>query len=157
MTVNIVWGLVAVAWGLLVLFIDATTRRIPNYLSLPAIAVTWGACVVVALGWMDHVWIIESPWAVLGGVAWYLLIVALSAWFPRMQAGAGDAKLAASLGVIAVAAHGVLGLLWTVSTAGVLGALWGVWWRRKEEIPQGPAMIIATAFVAVCMWAGRAL
>lgn len=142
------WVLVA-GWASAVFWFDATTARIPNWLTLPAIVVTWGACALLWLGWIDFWGPVNSPVAIWGGVLWWGAIVIGGVAFPRHAAGAADAKLAAVLGVFAAGLQGVLGVLLCWLIAGLLGVCTGVLWGRRTEVPQGPAMILAVTLVAV--------
>lgn len=145
-------------WASAVIIIDATTRRIPNALTVPAVVATFGVCGLVGWGGVDQLWGISNPWAGVGGVAWWALIVAMGTLGSRWRAGAGDAKLALSLGVVAAGTGGVAGVLAVVFISGVLGALTAalpcvvggaVRARTAKRVPQGPAMVLATAGVAL--------
>lgn len=144
----------AVAWGAAVSLTDARTRRIPNVLALPAVLVTWGLCALAPWwqmewpGWLGEYWL--TPVTVIGGAGWWLLIVLLGL-HPRMKSGAGDAKLAATLGVIAAGSGGVEGWLFTVALSGLLSAAYGAKTGSVRGVPQGPSMVGATLLVAVCV------
>jgi leader peptidase (prepilin peptidase)/N-methyltransferase len=134
-------GAVVLAWAGALSFHDLRDRRLPDRLTLPAVVVVWAALVTVGHGW-----------AVLGGVAWFLLCV-VPGRLPgrlsvRLRAGGGDAKLGLSLGAVAAAAGGVAGLLWTVALASVVTLVFvlfpGV---RSGSLPHGPGMLVATAVV----------
>jgi leader peptidase (prepilin peptidase)/N-methyltransferase len=134
-------GSVVLAWAGALTVHDVRDRRLPDRLTLPGCAVVW--TVLVALG---------HGWAVLGGIAWFLLCTvpgrlpgSLSA---RLRAGGGDAKLGLSLGAVAVAVGGVAGLLWTVALASVVTLLFGLFpGVRGGSLPHGPGMLVATAVV----------
>lgn len=108
-----------VAWAVVVVVVDATSRRIPNALSVPAAGVA--AAVALSVG---------HPWAIAGGAAWWGVAVGLRRCSPRLHAGAGDAKLGLSLGTVVVLAD-PMGLWLALGASGVLQALGMLWWGRR--------------------------
>ena len=149
--------IVAACWGALVIWFDASKSLIPNVLSLPALAVTWGSCVLIGLGVIDHVGIIDHPAQVMGGLAWWIIVVASGGLFRRHAAGAGDAKLAGSLGVLAASCGGVLAVLCCIIISGLLAVVHAVSVGRSRDVPQGPAMVMATTLVTVYLFAEDSL
>lgn len=150
---GVVFFLIAVAWGLAVVWHDATSQRIPNYLTMPGVLVTWALCAtspLVGVEWWQP-WQF-APGMIFGGVAWWLFIVVMGAVGGRhLRAGGGDAKLGASLGAVALASGlGILGWLAAVGLSGVLGCATAMLVDRDRGVPQGPAMVITTGMVALC-------
>lgn len=153
------WGffIVAGCWGALVIWFDANKSLIPNVLSLPALAVTWGCCVLIGLGVVDHVGVIDHSALVIGGLAWWLIVVASGGVFRRHAAGAGDAKLAGSLGVLAASCGGAMAVFCSVIISGLLAAMYAGAVGRRRDVPQGPAMVMATTLVTVYWFAENSL
>lgn len=100
----------------------------------------------------------------LGGLGWFLLCMVPGLLSRRMAAGGGDAKLALSLGTVAVGTGGVYGWLLAVGAASVVTLLLGLVpvVRRKggrhggrhggqsgDGLPHGPGMLLATGAVVV--------
>lgn len=139
-----------VTWSLLVCWFDANSSTVPNWLTLPAIAVAWGSCGLIAVGAVDHFGPITSGTSLWGGLGWWLFIVASGLLFRSHAAGAGDAKLAASLGVIVASVGGMLAVMAAIGFAGLFGAFTGALVRKRKSIPQGPAMICAMWVVIAC-------
>lgn len=130
-------GLIVLAWAGTLTVYDIRYRRLPDWLTLPAVPVAW--VVVVLLG---------HGWAVVGGVAWFLLCVLPGMLSVRLRAGGGDAKLALSLGAVATAAGGAVGLAATIAAASVMTLLFALFPTvRSAALPHGPGMLGATAAV----------
>ncbi|MDN5683760.1 prepilin peptidase [Corynebacterium glyciniphilum] len=130
-------GLIVLAWAGTLTVYDIRYRRLPDWLTLPAVPVAW--VVVVLLG---------HGWAVVGGVAWFLLCVLPGMLSVRLRAGGGDAKLALSLGAVATAAGGAVGLAATIAAASVMTLLFALLPTvRSAALPHGPGMLVATAAV----------
>lgn len=121
--------LVVAAWGAAVLLSDERHHRIPDHLTLPALA----GAVAGAL--------FSAPAVLLGGVAWAALHLV------GRGIGGGDVKLAVPLGVVAAAAGGVGGVLLAVITASVLTVLRGL--LRGGAVPHGPSMLAGTLIAVV--------
>lgn len=141
-----------VVWGMAIMFFDATYQRIPNWLSIPGVAIIWAfsLCSTPIDVNSVTVWLL-SPVAVVGGVCWWLLIVLLGVvGGRRLRAGAGDAKLALSVGTLAASTGlGALGWFATVGLAGAFGVLSAALCRRSGGVPQGPAMVVGMGAVAL--------
>ncbi|WKD57579.1 Type IV leader peptidase family protein [Corynebacterium capitovis DSM 44611] len=112
--------LAAAAWSCALSLIDATTRRLPNLLTLPAAALSLAFCVVHPAG--------------LWGLMWPALYIALPGGI-----GGGDVKLAVPLGVGVALASGAGGVIGAIFVAALLtygvGRLTG-----RHSLPHGPAM-----------------
>lgn len=135
-----------VAWAVVVVVVDATSRRIPNALSVPAAGVA--AAVALSVG---------HPWAIAGGAAWWGVAVGLRRCSPRLHAGAGDAKLGLSLGTVVVLAD-PMGLWLALGASGVLQALGMLCWGRRLGVerkkggpraPMAPAMMAGTVVALI--------
>ncbi|MFV8380262.1 prepilin peptidase [Corynebacterium hindlerae] len=109
-------------WATALCGYDICFRRLPDWLTLPAIAVAW---------WWH-------PTCILGGVAW-------AALYLRRGVGGGDVKLAASLGTLAVAG-GIMDLFAAIALASLATVLLCLLLRRSA-LPHGPAMIVATLLI----------
>ncbi|MBC2681631.1 hypothetical protein GSS87_04340 [Corynebacterium sp. 4HC-13] len=151
---------VVLVWGGVVSLLDVRMRIIPNVLSLPGVIITWSLSVVSPWWKMQG---ISMPAAycfelssVLGGVSWWALVLILGLKQSR-SVGGGDAKLAASLGVITAGSGGVVGWLAAVGLSGVLSVITALLVARKRGVPQAPSMVGATLLVAMYVTVGGAL
>lgn len=123
-------GAVVLSWAGVLTVADLRCRRLPDWLTLPAIAVTW----------LLAVW--QMPMALLGGIAWSLLYLFLALW--RGGIGGGDVKLAASLGVLVVWVGGAAALLLAMVAAALI-SLVAALATRSAAVAHGPAMLLAGA------------
>ncbi|KXO93365.1 Flp pilus assembly protein, protease CpaA (plasmid) [Tsukamurella tyrosinosolvens] len=133
------WGLFGgafLAWCAALCWFDVRERRLPNVLTLPAVCVALGV----------------SLWAVFDGAP--APLVGLTLWtavngtaFLARGMGAGDVKLAPTLGAVAAGAGGVPAALLAVLGAQFLTLAWALV-ARDRTVPHGPAMIAATLAVA---------
>lgn len=123
------------AWALALVVIDLRRRLLPDALTLPGAAVA--ALAAVVLG---------QPWAIVGGLAWALLYLAVGRLIGGV--GGGDVKLALSLGTAAALAAGAGGLAAAVIGSSVL-TLTAMALTRRRALPHGPGMVTAT--VLVCL------
>lgn len=133
---EILVGLVAAVlalWAVALCRWDIRFRRLPNWLTLPAIPLTW-----LPAAFFD-------PWMMLGGLGWSALYLALASW--RGGLGGGDIKLAASLGVLVAWAGGVPGVLVAMAAASVLSLL-GALLSRQQSVPHAPAMLAGSLIAA---------
>lgn len=132
--------------------IDADVGRLPDVLTLPlgGAALAWGLALA---------WVFGDPGAALrtvaGGLglgALYFALLLLSRAIPPHQEGlgAGDVKLAVSIGA-ALGWFSWLGVTSSVLLAFAIGAVWGVVLlvtgraRRHDSFSFGPAMVVAAA------------
>lgn len=106
---EILVGFVLTGWAVALCWWDIRARRLPDWLTLPAIPVTWIAAAF------------SVPWVILGGLGWSLSYLVLAIW--RGGIGGGDIKLAASLGVLVAGVGGWAGLLVAVAGASLLSLM----------------------------------
>ncbi|MGP6173080.1 prepilin peptidase [Corynebacterium sp. A21] len=120
--------LLFVSWAVMLCHRDLRDRRLPDRLTLPAVAVASGLAVLL------------NPWAILAGAAWggFLLLIGIFLG----GVGGGDIKLAASLGTLVVLASGFAVLPWVMMGASVI-ALAIMLVTRRPSLPYGPAMLCA--------------
>lgn len=121
-------------WAAALCWWDLRFRRLPNWLTLPAIPLTWFPAAFF------------DPQVILGGLGWSALYLALASW--RGGLGGGDIKLAASLGVLAAWADGAAGVLVAVAAASVISLL-GALLSRQRSVPHAPAMFAGSLVAAV--------
>ncbi len=142
------WGSLLSLWLLVLAFIDAQTRLLPDVLTLSCL---W-------LGLLGLVWVgdqVALSAGVVGACAGYVTLWCLAWVFKRCTGqegmGHGDFKLFAALG----AWLGVMALPWVLFLAAGLGVLWAcLTGRLKQALPFGP--FLALAGWLVWMW-GRPL
>lgn len=139
------WAMVWLAyaiWGLRVSWVDATTRRLPNYYTWPAFILTAFGTVFLP-GW--------RPEQLLGGVLWAGFIVVAPLIHGRMAVGGGDAKLALTLGTLATGGNfwGLWIAMALAGGAGVITAKKKSTSSRDPYLPHGPAMVGGTSVVVV--------
>ena len=131
-------------FGLQLAFIDIDTKRLPNVLTYPLLAVT--TVLVVAAGVSAHQWdaLIRSGVTFLVLVTVFFLLAMVGGGM-----GMGDVKLVGSLGVLT----GFLGVsqsIVSILSAFVLAAIVGVVMMltqgatRKTAIPFGPYLVVGT-------------
>lgn len=122
------------AWLLALSAYELRFGLLPNALTVPGIALSWGWA-----AWVE-------PWWLLGGIAWALLYLILGLGLGGI--GGGDVKLAASLGVLASAGNGEVG--WFVAVAGAsIASLLVMVLLRRQRVPHGPSMILSTLCATV--------
>ena len=136
-------GTVAVGGWLIVLAVaDLRTHRLPDALTLP------GAALILAAAACAGALI---P-AVLGAVA-LTGLYGLGHLIAPAGLGAGDVKLAVGLGAL-TGPFGVPAWFLAAVTAPLLTAGCGLV-RRRQRVPHGPAMCLASAAAVALAWAGR--
>lgn len=123
---EILVGFMLTWWGGALCWWDIRARRLPDWLTLPAIPLTWIAAAF------------SAPWAVFGGLGWSLSYLMLAMW--RGGIGGGDIKLAASLGVLVMWAGGFSGLLAAIAGASLISLMLAVL-LQENSIPHAPAML----------------
>ena len=134
--VGLIWCAYGI-WGFRICWLDATTRRLPNVYTWPAFLMTVIFAVVLP-GW--------HAWQLLGGALWAGFVVVAPIIDRRMGVGGGDAKLALTLGTLAVSG-GFWGLWIALAVAGAVGV--GITVATTEQgedryVPHGPAMVAGT-------------
>ncbi|CAM3571605.1 prepilin peptidase [Tsukamurella ocularis] len=137
------WGLFGgfflalfVAWCAALCWFDVRERRLPNALTLPA------ACVaVLASLWAGFD---GAPAPLVGAVLWTAVN---GVAFLARGMGAGDVKLAPTLGAVVAGAGGVPAVLLAILGAQLLTVAWAVV-ARDRRVPHGPAMIAAALAAA---------
>lgn len=145
------WGLFGgiavalfVAWCVALCRFDVRERRLPNVLTLPVASLA----LAVAL-WQTFD---GAPSALLGAAIW---TVVNGAAFLARGMGAGDVKLAPTLGAVVGGTAGVPGVLVAVLAAQAITVVWALV-ARGRTVPHGPAMIgAAWCVVAVALGLGR--
>ncbi|CAM3197556.1 prepilin peptidase [Tsukamurella hominis] len=128
------WGLfggVFLAWCAALCWFDVRERRLLNVLTLPA------ACVAFA----------GALWAVFDGAPAPLVGAALwtavnGAAFLARGMGAGDVKLAPTLGAAVAWSGGIPAVLLAILGAQLLTLVWALV-ARDRSVPHGPPMIAA--------------
>ncbi|WP_297009158.1 prepilin peptidase [uncultured Corynebacterium sp.] len=135
---DLLWTSVALTWSVALTVTDLRERRLPDALTLPAVAVVWVWCVFHA-----HLW------ALTGALAWWVLCTLPGTLGPRLRIGGGDAKLALSLGAAAAVAGGPVGWWVAVTASSLITLLFAVPSRRVDEsrrpgLPHGPGMLVGT-------------
>ena len=113
-------------------FMDLRSRRIPNWLVLPFLAVG-----VAALTWR-HGW--HGLEQSLAGAALGLLIFGVFFWMGGM--GAGDVKLCAAIGAWIGPGQLVVALVLTGLAGGVMVLGWAVWGGFLKELFTGTGDLI---------------
>lgn len=154
LTVDDVLPLLAYGWvaavGIVLAVVDIAVHRLPNRLTaLLAAGATAALAVQALIAGAGHQ-LIAAMGAGVGAALFYLLMSLLTSG----DIGLGDAKLAFGLGVVvgwngwpAVVFAMMLGLLLTGVTAVALLVLKRA--RRKDSIPHGPFMVLATVTTIV--------
>ncbi|WP_181772718.1 prepilin peptidase [Amycolatopsis pittospori] len=122
---------------------DLKYRRLPDILTLPAYPVLAAALVIAAYGGgADIAWRALLGAVVFGGA--HALVHALS---PR-SLGAGDVKLAGSLGAV-LAAMGWPSVVLGAVAAALLSVALAVGGPRHPTVPHGPGLLVAAWVLAV--------
>jgi prepilin peptidase CpaA len=105
-------------------FTDVRSRRIPNWLVLPFLAVGVGVS-----GWL-HGW--HGVGSSLAGAALGLLIYGLLFWFGGM--GAGDVKLCVAIGAWIGPWQLIISLIFTSLAGGAMVLGWALWGGFLKEL-----------------------
>ncbi|NDJ91195.1 prepilin peptidase [Mycolicibacter kumamotonensis] len=132
-------AVLVVAWLALLSGYDIRQRRLPNWLTLPAVAVV--PAVAAGAG--------RGTAALAGAAALTAVYLAVHLIAPA-GLGAGDVKLAAGLGAL-TGSFGVDVWLLAALCAPLLTGVWGViatLARRGPTVPHGPSMCLASAVAA---------
>lgn len=137
------WGLfggILLAWCAALCWFDVRERRLPNVLTLPAATVA-----LLAAGWAAF----DGAPSVLAGAAIWTGIYAVV--FLLRGIGAGDVKVAPTLGAAVGCLCGVPGVLLAVLAAQLITVVWVVL-ARTRLVPHGPAMCLAALGVIAIFW-----
>lgn len=133
---------VVVVWAVTIMYWDFSFQRIPNALTLPAIAIA------VGLGLWLH------PFALVSGAACAGMYYVL---YRQRGVGAGDVKLVASLGVL-IGGDGLLPVYFAVAAANLL-TLIPLLLSQSRQVAHGPWLLISCAILVVvvpeCWLLGR--
>ena len=123
-------GIVYCLWAAALSWWDLRHRRLPDWLTLPAAALS-----LVLANW--------------GGLWWpgIYLVLGLS----HAGVGGGDIKLAVPLGMLVGHAAGFIGVVAASGCASLLTLGWSVCAGQKESA-HGPAMLLAAAIVVACVY-----
>jgi prepilin peptidase CpaA len=130
----------ALATAVIAAGVDARTRRIPNWLSVPSMVA--GLVASLAQGGAEGMW--QSLLSL--GIA--VVFFGIPCWMGSM--GMGDLKLGCALGAWMGPQALMLALLVASMAAGVHALLYSLLRCRSDSIPYGPAM---AAGVIVAMFA----
>ena len=145
------WGLQALAWSgfaaalLALAAIDADTTLLPDAITQPLV---WSGLLASSLQ-MTGVPLNVSLW---GAVAGYLFLWMVY-WLFKLGTGKegmakGDFKLLAALG----AWLGWPALLSLVLIASITGVLGGLWWRFRQQLPEGGYIPFGPFLVLAGLW-----
>ncbi|MBE7339195.1 prepilin peptidase [Corynebacterium guaraldiae] len=115
------------AWGCALIVYDLRFKRLPNYLTLPAAA-------------------LSLCWFSLAGLLWLGLYVLVARFSRAGSVGGGDLKLALPLGMVTAHAAGLPGVALAMIGAALSTVLWGI--ITRDKVPaHGPGMLFAAALV----------
>ncbi|MET0700327.1 MAG: A24 family peptidase [Mycobacterium sp.] len=138
----LVAGVAVLAWMAALSVTDIREHRLPNALTVPAaVAIPAGAAMC------GHGLPAVGGAAALAGVYFVVHLVSPAAM------GAGDVKLAVSLGALT----GAFGVdVWALAALGapVLTAVWGLIGRLRR-VPHGPSMCLATLVAVLLVTSAR--
>lgn len=122
---------------------DVLAARLPDALTLPAYPV-----VAVALCLSAHLSGVPPPLGgALAGAAIYGGCYAATRWVRPRSMGAGDVKLAGSLGAVTGSAS-LSGVFLCMLASALLTLPWA--WFRRAGVPHGPAMLAPVWVLTVC-------
>jgi prepilin peptidase CpaA len=116
------WPTVAVL--VVATFTDVRSRRIPNWLVLPFLALG-----ILVSGWL-HGW--HGAFVSLEGAALGLLLYGILFWMGGM--GAGDVKLCAAIGAWIGPGQLLISLIFTGLVGGAMALSWALWGGFLKEL-----------------------
>jgi prepilin peptidase CpaA len=116
------WPTVAVL--VVATFTDVRSRRIPNWLVLPFLALG-----ILVSGWL-HGW--HGAFGSLEGAALGLLLYGILFWMGGM--GAGDVKLCAAIGAWIGPGQLLISLIFTGLVGGAMALSWALWGGFLKEL-----------------------
>ena len=123
-------GIVYCLWAAALSWWDFRQRRLPDWLTLPAAALS-----LVLANW--------------GGLWWPGIYLVLG--LAHAGVGGGDIKLAVPLGMLVGHAAGFIGVVAASGCASLLTLGWSVCAGQKESA-HGPAMLLAAVIVVACVY-----
>ena len=123
-------GIVYCLWAAALSWWDFRHRRLPDWLTLPAAALS-----LVLANW--------------GGLWWPGIYLVLG--LAHTGVGGGDIKLAVPLGMLVGHFAGFIGVVAASGCASLLTLGWSVCAGQKESA-HGPAMLLAAAIVVACVY-----
>ncbi|GAB3126658.1 A24 family peptidase [Tsukamurella serpentis] len=135
------WGLLGgvALWCTALCWFDVRERRLPNALTLP------GAGLALSVGlWCA---LDGAPASLLGAALW--TTVNAVAFLARGM-GAGDVKLAPTLGAVVAAVAGVAAVVGAVVAAQAITVVWAIA-ARDRTVPHGPAMCLGALAVVLAV------
>lgn len=122
-------GIIYCSWAAVLSWWDVRQRRLPDWLTLPAAALS-----LTVANWNGLWW--PGIYLVLG--------------LAHAGVGGGDIKLALPLGMLVGHVAGFMGVVAASGCASILTLFWSAWTGQKKS-PHGPAMLLAAAVVVVCV------
>lgn len=131
------WGLfggVFLAWCAALCWFDVRERRLPNVLTLPAASVALAGSLWAVVDGDSAPLVGAAVWTAVNGAA-----------FLARGMGAGDVKLAPTLGAVVGWSGGVPAVLLAILGAQLLTLAWALT-TRDRTVPHGPPMIAAALF-----------
>lgn len=134
------WGLfggVFLAWCAALCWFDVRERRLPNVMTLPAASVALAGSLGAVFDGDSAPLVGAAVWTAVNGAA-----------FLARGMGAGDVKLAPTLGAAVAWSAGVPTVLLAILGAQLLTLAWALV-ARDRTVPHGPAMIVAALLVAL--------
>ena len=123
-------GIVYCLWAAALSWWDFRHRRLPDWLTLPAAALS-----LVLANW--------------GGLWWPGIYLVLG--LAHAGVGGGDIKLAVPLGMLVGHVAGFIGVVAASGCASLLTLGWSVCAGQKESA-HGPAMLLAAVIVVACVY-----
>ena len=121
-------GIIYCSWATVLSWWDVRQRRLPDWLTLPAAALS-----LTVANWSGLWW--PGIYLVLG--------------LAHAGVGGGDIKLALPLGMLVGHVAGFMGVVAASGWAAILTLSWSACTGQKKS-PHGPAMLLAAAVVVVC-------
>ncbi|AKE41320.1 signal peptidase [Corynebacterium kutscheri] len=130
MAMKILVGIAIILWATSLCVYDFRYRRLPNFLTLPAI-----------IGTTTLALLVDQPQALFGGLLWLGIYFFLA--LMNLNIGGGDIKLALSLGIL-VGMVDLMAVFVAIFIASLLAIIELAFYRRQTQYScaHGPHMII---------------